>query len=115
MPATTMPGQNRDSPGTACMAGLEKTGATAFMNNPEILANQISSKPRTESTMCLSSVAVCGFAQNCACAEAATEVWRAVYMNRKRFDAESNLIYRIESNRPAEDVYTGGFLSVAGW
>jgi hypothetical protein len=41
--------------------GLERTGATAFMNNPEILANQISSKPRIESKMHLSSVAVRGF------------------------------------------------------
>lgn len=95
--------------------GLERTGAPAFMNNPEIMANQISSKPRTESKMHLSSVAVCGFSKNCACVEAATEVWRAVYMNRKRFGVESNCIYRIEPNRPAEGVQTGGFLSLAGW
>jgi len=115
MPATTMPGQNRGSPGTVCSEGLERTGTTAFMNNPEILANQISSKPRTESKMHLSSVAVCGFSKNCSCAEAATEVWSVVYMNRKRFGVESNLIYRIEPNRPVEGVHTGGFLSLGGW
>ena len=64
--------------------------------------------------MHVSSVAVCDFSQKCACAEAATEVWKAVYVNRKRFGAESNLIYRIESNRPAEGVHIGYlFLSVA--
>jgi hypothetical protein len=36
-------------------------------------------------------------------------------MNRKRFGVESNLIYRIEPNRPAEGVHTGGFPSLAGW
>jgi hypothetical protein len=34
--------------------------------------------------------------------EAATAGGKAVYVNRKQFDGESNLMYRIESNRPAE-------------
>ncbi|HEX6825616.1 MAG TPA: hypothetical protein VF077_04800, partial [Nitrospiraceae bacterium] len=34
--------------------------------------------------------------------EAATAGRKAVYVNRKQFDGESNLMYRIESHRPAE-------------
>lgn len=42
------------------------------------------------------------FPWNCACLEAATAGGKAVYVNRKQFDGESNLMCRIESNRPAE-------------
>ena len=85
--------------------------ATAFMNTP---GDSNIRKPHAYAKMYLSSVVVCSFSQKCACAEAATEAWNAVYVNRKRFGAESNLIYRIESNRAVEGLHTGGFLSVAG-
>ena len=41
----------------------------------------------------MSSVVVCGFSQNCTPAQAPTGGWKAVHVNRKRFGAESNLIY----------------------
>lgn len=37
-----------------------------------------------------------------------------VHVNRKRFDAESNVIGRVESKRSAEGMYTGGFRTVVG-
>jgi hypothetical protein len=76
------------------------------------LPKRISSKPRASSEMRTPSVVVCSFSQNCTRAQAPKGGWKAVHMNRKRFGTESNLMYRIGSNRPAEGVLRGGFMSV---
>jgi hypothetical protein len=81
--------------------GLERL-ATAFMNTP--------GDPNSHQAACLIKmhlylVAVCGFSKNCACAQASPRGWKVVHVNRKQFGTESNLIYRIESNRPADGVH----------
>lgn len=47
--------------------------------------------------MHVSSVVDCDFSRNCASLEAPARGWNTVRVNRKRFDAESNLIDRNES------------------
>ncbi|OAI46199.1 hypothetical protein AYO43_01345 [Nitrospira sp. SCGC AG-212-E16] len=71
------------------------------------MAERLTGKRCASSDMHWSSAADRGFSSNCTCAEAVTAGERVVYVNRKLFDGESNLIYRIESNRSAEGKVEG--------
>src|SRR6266850_5067004 len=63
------------------------------------------SKPRASSEMRMSSVVTWVFPRIAPLRKLLTGGGKAVHVNRKRFSAESNLIYRID--RPAEGVHTG--------